>query len=223
MPCETPAAKTARASSTSRRTSDDRQPARRQHQRDGRLDGNRRTHPQLRPRWRDYEMGVGYAYAISTLFPNLFWKIHPAMEHELPSSWLTWQVDPYTASQGGGLGFSFIAEAYFNFGYIGVPRALRLRLLPQHAGPLVRRGADRRGPGGHGRVLCDLSGSCRVGRRAARRDLVLDRALPGHCLAHASPDGPRHSANRYSGSPSRAVAVVARSAVPSETTKNCRS
>ncbi len=73
------------------------------------------------PAERDYEMGVGYAYAISTLFPNLFWKIHPAMEHELPSSWLTWQVDPYTASQGGGLGFSFIAEAYLNFGYIGVP------------------------------------------------------------------------------------------------------
>jgi oligosaccharide repeat unit polymerase len=76
------------------------------------------------PAERDYEMGVGYAYAVSTLFPNLFWKIHPAMEHELPSSWLTWQVDPYTASQGGGLGFSFIAEAYFNFGYIGVPVVL---------------------------------------------------------------------------------------------------
>jgi oligosaccharide repeat unit polymerase len=76
------------------------------------------------PAERDYEMGVGYAYAVSTLFPNLFWKIHPAMEHELPSSWLTWQVDPYTASQGGGRGFSFIAEAYLNFGYVGVPIVL---------------------------------------------------------------------------------------------------
>jgi len=72
------------------------------------------------PADRDYEMGVGYAYAVSTLFPNLFWKIHPAMEHELPSSWLTWQVDPDTASQGGGRGFSFIAEAYLNFGYVGI-------------------------------------------------------------------------------------------------------
>jgi oligosaccharide repeat unit polymerase len=75
----------------------------------------------LVPATRDYEMGVGYAYAVSTLFPNLFWKIHPAIAHELPSTWLTWQVDPYTASQGGGLGFSFIAEAYLNFGYLGVP------------------------------------------------------------------------------------------------------
>ncbi|HEV8001552.1 MAG TPA: O-antigen polysaccharide polymerase Wzy [Planctomycetaceae bacterium] len=75
----------------------------------------------LVPATRDYEMGVGYAYAISTLFPNLFWKIHPAIVHELPSTWLTWQVDPYTAAQGGGFGFSFIAEAYLNFGYLGVP------------------------------------------------------------------------------------------------------
>ncbi len=75
----------------------------------------------LVPASRDYEMGVGYAYAFSTLFPNLFWKIHPAIAHELPSTWLTWQIDPHTAAQGGGLGFSFIAEAYMNFGYLGVP------------------------------------------------------------------------------------------------------
>jgi hypothetical protein len=30
-------------------------------------------------------------------------------------------VDPFTAKEGGGLGFSFIADAFLNFGALGVP------------------------------------------------------------------------------------------------------
>ncbi|HEV3257598.1 MAG TPA: O-antigen polysaccharide polymerase Wzy [Gemmataceae bacterium] len=73
------------------------------------------------PAERDYDGGVGYLYGLFTIFPNLFWDIHPAIAYGTPSSWLIWAVDPYIASMGGGLGYSFIAEAYFNFGWLGVP------------------------------------------------------------------------------------------------------
>jgi oligosaccharide repeat unit polymerase len=76
---------------------------------------------ELVPRTRNFDYGDSYAYALLTVFPNLFWKIHPTIAHELPSSWITWAVDPATAREGGGLGYSFIAEAYLNFGYIGAP------------------------------------------------------------------------------------------------------
>ena len=142
------------------------------------------------PAERDYEMGVGYAYAVSTLFPNLFWKIHPAMEHELPSSWLTWLVDPYTASQGGGRGFSFIAEAYFELWLRRrANRTVRHRLLPEQARPLDRRGDATRSRGlrRHGGLLRDLPGACRIGGRTAGSGLVLDWTLPRNGLVDASP------------------------------------
>lgn len=74
---------------------------------------------ELVPATREFHMGATYLYASTSLFPNLFWDIHPAVVHGRPSDWLIWQVDPYIASRGGGLGFSFIAEAYLNFGWIG--------------------------------------------------------------------------------------------------------
>jgi oligosaccharide repeat unit polymerase len=76
---------------------------------------------ELVPNVRGFEMGVGYFYALLTLVPNLFWKVHPAAAHGLPSDWLIWEVDPYIASLGGSFGFSFIAEAYLNFGWWGAP------------------------------------------------------------------------------------------------------
>jgi hypothetical protein len=94
----------------------------------------------LVPASHDFEWGAGYGYALLTLFPNLFWKIHPTVARKIPSAWLIWQVDPYTAEQGGGLGYSFIAEAYLNFGWLGVPIVMLL------GGYLVGRGvrwADR--------------------------------------------------------------------------------
>jgi oligosaccharide repeat unit polymerase len=76
---------------------------------------------ELVPRTRDFDYGESYGYAALTVFPNLFWSVHPTIAHELPSSWITWAVEPDTARQGGGLGYSFIAEAYLNFGYLGAP------------------------------------------------------------------------------------------------------
>jgi len=78
----------------------------------------------LVPNIRDFDMGQSYFYSALTLIPNLFWKIHPSIAHGAPSEWLTTTVAPETAQAGGGLGFSFIAEAYLNFGWLGAPLAL---------------------------------------------------------------------------------------------------
>ncbi|MFO0916753.1 MAG: O-antigen polysaccharide polymerase Wzy [Planctomycetaceae bacterium] len=76
---------------------------------------------ELVPSQRGFDMGASYGYAALALFPNLFWDIHPTVKSEMPGKWLTWEVDPYFASQGGGLGYSLISEAYLNFGWYGVP------------------------------------------------------------------------------------------------------
>ncbi len=75
----------------------------------------------LVPDQRNFDMGVDYFYAATTVLPNFFWSVHPAVAYGLPSHWLVWTVAPYTAQQGGGLGYSFIAEGYLNFGWIGAP------------------------------------------------------------------------------------------------------
>ena len=74
----------------------------------------------LVPSSRPFDLGVSYGYAMSTIMPNLFWSIHPAIAHGAASEWLVWAVDPLGASRRAGLGFSCIAEAYLNFGWIGV-------------------------------------------------------------------------------------------------------
>lgn len=76
---------------------------------------------ELVPRWHDFEMGVGYLYALLTLIPNFFWSIHPTVARGIPDLWLAQEIDPERAARGGTLGFSFIAEAYLNFGWIGTP------------------------------------------------------------------------------------------------------
>jgi oligosaccharide repeat unit polymerase len=60
---------------------------------------------ELVPATRDFDLG----------------KIHPTIERGLMSSWLTWTANPIMAQRGGGMGFSFIAEAYANFGWYGTP------------------------------------------------------------------------------------------------------
>jgi oligosaccharide repeat unit polymerase len=75
----------------------------------------------LVPSARPYDFGLSYFYAALTLMPNLFWDIHPSIAAGTPSFWLTWAVDPWSAALGGGLGYSFLAEGYLNFGWIGVP------------------------------------------------------------------------------------------------------
>jgi len=76
---------------------------------------------ELIPTVRDFDFGSGYLYSILTIFPNLFWEIHPTVARGLYSHWLTYTVNPATFYAGGGYGFSFIAEAYANFGWVGTP------------------------------------------------------------------------------------------------------
>ena len=76
---------------------------------------------ELVPRYRPYDDGVGYAYALLTVVPSLFWDRHPSVARGVPSAWLIETIDPYTAAQGGSIGYSFVADAFLNFGALGVP------------------------------------------------------------------------------------------------------
>jgi oligosaccharide repeat unit polymerase len=75
---------------------------------------------ELVPRERGFEYGAGYYYAALTVVPNLLWDVHPSVKHGTPAEWLVWRVQPETAAEGGGLGFSFVAEAFLNLGVWGV-------------------------------------------------------------------------------------------------------
>ena len=72
-----------------------------------------------------YEYGSTYLYALLTIFPNIFWDIHPSIAHS-PGTRLLWEVAPSTAANGGGIGFSYISEAFLNFGWLGAPIAVFL-------------------------------------------------------------------------------------------------
>jgi oligosaccharide repeat unit polymerase len=74
----------------------------------------------LFPSIRSFDLGSSYAYAISTLIPNVGWQVHPAIAHGLLADWLIRTVDPTVARVGGGLGYSFLAEAFANFGWYGI-------------------------------------------------------------------------------------------------------
>lgn len=72
---------------------------------------------ELVPQEQRHEWGLSYASAIGSLLPNLGRGVHP-FYYSLGDA-LVWRVDPQTAAAGGGHGFSFIGEAYRNFGWIG--------------------------------------------------------------------------------------------------------
>jgi len=76
---------------------------------------------ELVPQERDYDNGGTYAYGLLTVIPSLFWDKHPVAVHGVPSYWLIEAVDPYVAAHGGGIGYSFIAEGFLNFGPLGPP------------------------------------------------------------------------------------------------------
>ena len=81
----------------------------------------------LVPNDREYEYGKTYAFAALTILPNIFGTSrHPSVERGTASDWLVRTVSYNTASQGGGLGFSFLAEAYLNFGWAGPPLVMLL-------------------------------------------------------------------------------------------------
>lgn len=80
----------------------------------------------LVPTIRPYDGGVSYVYALLAVVPNLFWDVHPTTAHGTMSVWLVKTVQPGTAAVGGGLGYSYIAEAYANFGFTMGPLAIMI-------------------------------------------------------------------------------------------------
>lgn len=81
----------------------------------------------LVPNDREYEYGKTYFFAALTILPNIFGTPrHPSVERGTASNWLVRTVSYNTASQGGGLGYSFLAEAYLNFGWAGPPLVMIL-------------------------------------------------------------------------------------------------
>lgn len=76
------------------------------------------------PAIRDYDYGQSYLYAGLAVLPNLAGGLHPVKEHGFLADWLVSSLAPGFAAKGGGWGFSFIAEAYANFGFYGAAPAL---------------------------------------------------------------------------------------------------
>ncbi|AHY47008.1 O-antigen polysaccharide polymerase Wzy [Rubrobacter radiotolerans] len=78
---------------------------------------------ELVPGFRNYDYGVSYFYGALGMFPSLFAENHPTAVHGTLNRWLALAVEPNLASTfpNWSLGFSFIAEAYLNFGWIGAP------------------------------------------------------------------------------------------------------
>ena len=76
----------------------------------------------------EHRHGMTYLAACTTILPNLSLSYKPgasfgSIEQRVelfPSLWLVWTTNTYVAKRYGAYGFSSIAEAYLNFGYVGV-------------------------------------------------------------------------------------------------------
>jgi oligosaccharide repeat unit polymerase len=78
----------------------------------------------LVPKVRPFAMGSSFLVAVLTLIPNVFAAgRHPALTmtgYDIPDFWLVSEIDKEFFERGGSFGFSFIAEAYLNFGWFGI-------------------------------------------------------------------------------------------------------
>lgn len=79
---------------------------------------------QLVPNERPYGHGFGYLHALLNIFPNFVSIAHFPLEYGNAETWYVETIDPDYALSGGAWGFSFIAEAYLEFGWVGAPIAL---------------------------------------------------------------------------------------------------
>ncbi len=75
------------------------------------------------PVYVPYNMGLSYFNSIFMLMPNLFWDVHPAAKSN------TDIVFKGFLTQYGGIGSSFIAESYYNFGFLCIVLALIFGVL----------------------------------------------------------------------------------------------
>lgn len=74
----------------------------------------------LVPNHEAWRLGGTYIDALARVLPNVFGGLHPAAAEGSLGQWITWRAFPEIAARGGGIGFSFIAEAYLNFGWWGL-------------------------------------------------------------------------------------------------------
>jgi oligosaccharide repeat unit polymerase len=78
----------------------------------------------LVPKVRPFALGMSFIVGILTLIPNVFSAgRHPALTmsgYDIPDFWLVGEIDKEFAERGGSFGFSFIAEAYLDFGWFGI-------------------------------------------------------------------------------------------------------
>ncbi|MFT4604169.1 MAG: oligosaccharide repeat unit polymerase [Rhodothermales bacterium] len=70
---------------------------------------------ELVPEMRPFEMGYGYLRALANAIPILDF---PDV-YGYAGTWLAYSITPSLAVGGFGFGFSFMGEAYLNFGWIG--------------------------------------------------------------------------------------------------------
>lgn len=68
------------------------------------------------PAQENFRYGITYLMALTTVFPNLFFEVHPAQKFSALASWLMKRLD-----MTYGPGYSMPAEAYINFGWFPVP------------------------------------------------------------------------------------------------------
>jgi oligosaccharide repeat unit polymerase len=107
----------------------------------------------LVPDARPFDYGGSYFWAITSIFPNVSGGLHPSAQRSL-STWLINTIDPSGAERGGGAGFSFLAEAYLNFGWygvVGIPMLIGATLSI-----VTRWSASTRTPAGWAAVACML-------------------------------------------------------------------
>lgn len=70
-----------------------------------------------------FQYGYSYINGLAMIFPNIFWEVHPAA---LTNTDIVFKK---FLTQYGGIGSSFIAEAYWNFGYGSIFIALIFGIL----------------------------------------------------------------------------------------------
>ena len=73
----------------------------------------------LVPAVRNWDFGMSYVWALSTVLPNVTGGTHIAKAHGYLADWLIRTLHPDYAAMGGGWGFSFLAESYANGGWSG--------------------------------------------------------------------------------------------------------
>jgi hypothetical protein len=99
----------------------------------------------LVPDRRPFEMGMGYVEAVLYAIPNRLKGGSSFSGYGNPAEWLVWEVAPRQAAIGGGLGFSFVAEAYLQGGVLAVCAALSVfGLLLGWASQRMRSGSEPR-------------------------------------------------------------------------------